>query len=474
MSLVFYDTETTGTEIFFDQILQFAAIRTDTDLNEIDRFKVRCRLLPHIVPAPGAMRVNGIKACELDDPALPSHYEMVRSVRAKLLSWSPALFIGWNSIAFDEDLVRQALYKTLHDPYLTNSNGNTRSDVMRIARAYSILAPDVLNVPTAGGGRKSFSLHPVARANGFKHGQKHDAMADVEATIYLGRLLIQRGPDIWSSLMRFSTKAAVAAYISEELLFTLCGILRGEPFSCIATAIGQNDRNKAEWYVYDLGFDPGPLLTLSPTELAARLSQLPQPVRRLKSNAAPMLFPAEDAPDACTGREHGIHELERRAKALQADAALRGRLVSAFQSLQQEYPTSPHIEKQIYDRFVAKADQELMDAFHEADWSHRNAIVENFQDLRLRRIGKQLIHLERPGLLGESIRQEHVSAGAKRLLGQGEDISWLTLPKALEQIEEMLVDASGQELKFLQEHDRYLRERHKQALRNVRNASVGA
>jgi hypothetical protein len=43
MSLVFYDTETTGTETFFDQILQFAAIRTDADLNEIDRFEVRYR-----------------------------------------------------------------------------------------------------------------------------------------------------------------------------------------------------------------------------------------------------------------------------------------------------------------------------------------------------------------------------------------------------------------------------------------------
>jgi exodeoxyribonuclease-1 len=471
MSLVFYDTETTGTDTFFDQILQFAAIRTDADLNEIDRFMVRCRLLPHVVPAPEAMRVNGIKVGELDDPALPSHYEMVRSIRAKLLSWSPALFIGWNSIAFDEDLVRQALYKTLHNPYLTNSNGNTRSDGMRIARACSILAPDVLNVPSDGSGRRTFSLHHVARANGFKHGQKHDAMVDVEATIYLCRLLIEKGPDIWSSFMRFSTKTAVAAYITQELLFTFCGFSRGEPFSCIATVIGQNERNKAEWYVYDLGVHPKSLLTLSPAKLAARLNQIPQPVRRLKSNAAPMLFPAEDAPDTCTGREHGVQELERRAKALQADAALRGRLVSAFQSLQEEYPTSPHIEKQIYDGFSGRADEELMDAFHEVEWSHRNAIVDKFQDPRLRRIGRELIHLERPALLDEGIRQEHVSAGAKRLLGQGEDILWLTLPKALEQIEEMLVGASGPELRFLQEHDQYLRERHKQALRN---AKVGA
>ena len=37
-----------------------------------------------------------------------------------------------------------------------------------------------------------------------------------------------------------------------------------------APLIGQSERNKAEWYVYDLGVDPEPLLTLSPTELAER------------------------------------------------------------------------------------------------------------------------------------------------------------------------------------------------------------
>ena len=48
-SFVFYDTETTGTDTAFDQILQFAAIRTDDNMRELDRFEIRCRLLPHIV-----------------------------------------------------------------------------------------------------------------------------------------------------------------------------------------------------------------------------------------------------------------------------------------------------------------------------------------------------------------------------------------------------------------------------------------
>jgi exonuclease I len=52
---VFYDTETTGMDTTFDQILQFAAILIDDDLHELDRFETRLRLLPHVIPAPEAL-----------------------------------------------------------------------------------------------------------------------------------------------------------------------------------------------------------------------------------------------------------------------------------------------------------------------------------------------------------------------------------------------------------------------------------
>ncbi len=464
MSLVFYDTETTGTETFFDQILQFAAIRTDVDLNEIDRFEIRCRLLPHVVPAPGAMRVTGVKVSQLTDPSFPSHYEMVRAIRAKLLSWSPALFIGWNSIEFDEGLVRQALYKTLHNPYLTNRDGNSRSDVMRMAQASSLFAPGALKFPVGDKGQKVFKLDLVAPANGFKHDRAHDAMGDVEATIFLCQQLMEKAPDIWSSSMRFSTKAAVVDYITEERVFCVSDFFFGKPHSCIVTTIGQNQENKAEWYVYDLSVDPESLMSLPEAQLAARLDRSPKPLRRLKSNAAPIIFPAEDAPEICKGREHGLEELERRAETLQADTELCERLISAFESLKEAYPTSSHVEKQIYDGFFEKPDEILMDAFHEADWPKRHAIVEKFQDTRLRTIGRQLIHLERPDLLDEATCREHHSAAAKRLLGQGDDVSWLTLPEALEQLGAMLAAASGAELDLLREHEQYLRERHERAL----------
>jgi exodeoxyribonuclease-1 len=91
MNVVFYDTETTGTDTTFDQILQFSAIWADNDLNELDRFKIRCRLLPHVVSAPGALLAMSVTPVMLTDPSLPTHYEAMLTIAPKLREWSPAI-----------------------------------------------------------------------------------------------------------------------------------------------------------------------------------------------------------------------------------------------------------------------------------------------------------------------------------------------------------------------------------------------
>jgi exodeoxyribonuclease-1 len=84
MSLIFYDTETTGISTQFDQILQFAAIRTDDDLVEVNRLEIRSRLLSYVIPSPGALRVTGMTIDNLLDAAHPTHFEMVSELRHTL------------------------------------------------------------------------------------------------------------------------------------------------------------------------------------------------------------------------------------------------------------------------------------------------------------------------------------------------------------------------------------------------------
>ena len=110
MSYIFYDTETTGKVTAFDQILQFAAIKTDAELNVLDTFDVRCRLLPYIVPSPGALLVTGTTVADITTCPL-SHFEMMRLVHAKMHRWSEggSIFVGWNSMKLRRNAVAAGL-----------------------------------------------------------------------------------------------------------------------------------------------------------------------------------------------------------------------------------------------------------------------------------------------------------------------------------------------------------------------------
>jgi exodeoxyribonuclease-1 len=455
MSFVFYDTETTGTDTWFDQILQFAAIKTDADLNEIERFEIRCRLRPHIVPSPGAMRVTGVRASQLTDVAYASHYEMMRAIRAKLLEWSPATFIGYNSLDFDEPLLRQAFYQTLHSPYLTNMDGNTRSDAMRMVHACNVFAPNCLSIPLGDKGRPVFKLDRLAPANGFNHENAHDALADVEATIFMCRLVQERAPDVWSSFMRFTRKPAVVDYITAEPVFCLSEIYFGRTSSYLVTAIGQNPENGNDWYLYDLAIPPETLAAMTEAQLERRFAVSPKPIRTLRSNGVPIIFPGDEAPASCKAAELGLGELERRAEVLRADDAFRRRLMSAYAAGREPYPESAHVEQQIYSGFF-DAEQHVMDAFHEAPWTERATIVERFRDERLKAIGRRLMHAERPDLMDAVLRAEHDSEVAYRLAGESGGTPWLAIPKALADLDEMLAAAAEPEATLLAEHREFL------------------
>ena len=214
MPFVFYDLETTGTSPAFDQPLQFAAILTDDGLNPLDRVDIRCRLSKHILPAPWALAVTGVSPQQLTDPSLPSSFEFIQMISGLIDEWGPATWTGYNSISFDEEMLRQAFYQNLHpSPYLTQMNGNDRFDIMKLVYTTYELARDALNWPTDGQGRLSFKLDRLAPANGFGHHDAHDALGDVEATIFISRLIRDRAPAVWDQSLQNRSKQNVAALL---------------------------------------------------------------------------------------------------------------------------------------------------------------------------------------------------------------------------------------------------------------------
>ena len=449
MPYVFYDTETTGTETAFDQILQFAAIRTDDGFNELGRLNVRCRLLPHIVPSPGALRATRVTPAMLTDPALPSHYEAIRQIRAKLLEWSPAMFIGFNSLVFDEPLLRQALFQTLHPAYLTNTNGNARSDVMRVAHAVSIYASDSIVVPTDDQGRQTFRLDRLAPANGYRHDEAHEAMADVEAAIYMARLARDRAPVIWQDMNRASTKDAVKAYVAGQSMFSLTERYFGRTYSWLVTPCGHNSNDDGQLAVFDLYYDPDNYCSLSAEELVSVLDASPKVIRSLRANRQPIMMPADMAPETVRALSIPGDELRRRAAIIQGDQDFHARVGRAQALRFADEEPSPHIEKRLYDGFPGAADQGLMARFHDVDWPDRVALVERIEDPRVKKFAYRLIYFERPDLLPTARVVELNAWRAERVLSEDEGVPWMTVRKALREADDLLETTTGDEAPLL-------------------------
>ena len=459
MSFAFYDTETTGTNTAFDQIVQFGAVRTDHELRELDRFEIRCRLLPYVAPSPGAMRVTGITVDQLVDPALPSHYEMVRAIKAKLDEWSPAIFVGHNSMTFDEHLLRQALFKTLHAPYLTNTNGNARSDSLRIMQAVDLFQPDTFSVPAGEKGRPTFKLDMLAPANGFNHAAAHDAMGDVEAMIHLCRILAERAGGHWSNFVRFAQKAAVLDFAEEEEVFSLTDIFYGKAYSWMVTTLGSHPDIGSQLLVFNLAIDSDELANLRNDGLIDRLATRPKPVRTLRANACPCVLSYEDTPQHLRAQAPDIPDLRARAARIRGDDAFVQRLIAAFLATREPKEPSPHVEEQIYDRFTGSADQTVMAAFHSGEWSARPEILRRLSDARLQVLGERLIHTEDPEVMPATARNAYDVAVARRLMAAEGTVPWRTLPKAVADTEDLLAVADGAEAAMLRDLRDYLADR---------------
>lgn len=455
MGFVFYDTETTGTDKFFDQILQFAAIKTNEDLNELDRFEIRCRLLPQTVMSPGAMLVTGVTIEQATNPNLPSHYDMIRAIRDKLLEWSPAIFVGYNSLAFDEELMRQAQYQTLHNPYLTQQGGNTRADAMILTKAVAQFEPNCLMIPQNDKGRPIFKLDRVAPANGFDHSRAHDAMADVEAVIHLCRLAANGAGAEWSNFIRFSQKSTVEAFLldSEPLLLTEFFGFGGQKHFPIIR-IGADSEQAAKHLCYDLSHDPDDFRRMSDAVLGACFANKPKPLRKVKSNAAPTLRALDDAPDWCLG-DFSESEIVDRAANVLGDSVFIERLLAVYEETKAVYDASEHVEQQIYGGFPTPPDNQLMERFHATPWPERHLLVPQFTDQKYGLLAARVIYAEHPDHLPEQLRTEVRAHVASRVLFDGE-CDWGTVTKALAECDEKMGAVSCEQAEMLTRYRAHL------------------
>jgi exodeoxyribonuclease-1 len=320
-----------------------------------------------------------------------------------------------------------------------------------------------LAIPVNDRGKSVFKLDRLAPANGFDHSAAHDAMADVEATIHMCRMMAERVPDYWSGFVHFAQKTAAADFALEEDVFALTDFYYAKPYSWMVTSIGMNPENGSEMLVFNLSIDPDELTALPEDELVARLSKRPKPVRGMRCNAGPIVLSYEDAPEDMRSAVPDLDELRRRAAWIKNDSRLSGRLIAAFVQTGKQREPSAHVEEQIYDCFASNADNSLMDRFHELEWPERTPLLGKFADERLRSLGQRLIYVEAPAVMEEAARRDYDAEIARRLMADDETVPWLTFPKAIEEVGDLLAIANASEHTLLTELRDFLGQRAEKA-----------
>ncbi len=212
-TFLWYDLETFGANPQKDLPCQFAAIRTDSDLNPIGKpINIMSAIANDYLPHPEACLITGITPQQSirdgkneADFAAVIHREMATPNTCS---------VGFNSIRFDDEVTRHMFYRNFYDPYAREwKNGNSRWDIIDLARACYALRPEGIEWPLREDGSPSFKLEHLTQANGLSHDNAHDALSDVYATIGLAKLIKDKQPKLFNYAFSLRNKQEVLSQI---------------------------------------------------------------------------------------------------------------------------------------------------------------------------------------------------------------------------------------------------------------------
>ena len=213
-TLYFYDLETTGTDTRNDRVMQFAGQRTDMQLNNVgqpDNFFIK--LSDDIVPNPTAVMITGITPQKsINEGITESEFLKIFSSE---ISVPGTIFVGFNSVRFDDELMRFMLYRNFYDAYEWHwQEGRSRWDMLDVVRMMRALRPDGINWPFDKDGKPTNRLELLTGLNGIEHGNAHDALSDVFALIDLAQLIRKKQPKLFDFMLNIRDKKDVSKLVN--------------------------------------------------------------------------------------------------------------------------------------------------------------------------------------------------------------------------------------------------------------------
>lgn len=386
LEYTFYDNEATGLSKRHDQVTQFGGVTCDASFGIKDSISQFVRLLPYVVPHPTALRVIRKTAGELCDPTLISDYAAAGNISRFL---TPArgvtrVFVTYNGIRYDDELLRTTLFRNLRNPYFNTGRDAIKIDLLSVVRLVVAADPEALVVPRDAEGKMSLRLEAVCPANGIQL-QAHDAYHDSVATMALFRLVQAKAP--WAidlamqcgSASRMEELLANAIKTGDPIFsFTSFGTPDFAPLAIMATHqkkyIGLDLRT--DTYAEDCG------------RIAEQLYKSGTPFQVVTSNKFPLLFTCAQMRDV---RGYELPEsLIERSNEINRKTALLAAAKDAVSLNTFEKVNDSTSEELIYGERITREDESRMATFNSSgNWVDRAKIP--FADKRLRDFSARII-----------------------------------------------------------------------------------
>lgn len=403
LTFLWHDYETFGANPRYDRPAQFAAIRTDMDLNEVGEPIMRyCQPAPDYLPSPESCLITGITPQQALEQGVPEDV-FAREIEAAF-SQPGTVGVGYNTIRFDDEVTRFLFWRNLIDPYAREwQNECSRWDLLDVVRMVYALRPDGIEWPVKEDGSPSFKLEDLARANGLGHEQAHDALSDVRATIALARLIKQKHPKLFEFAFALRKKDRVlhemglpAQQIDARPFLHVSGMIRPER-GCIAVMwpLAQHPTNKNEVICWDLNADPSELAAIDADTLRLRMftraADLPEgvtrlPIKSIHINKSPMVVRNLKTLSPEMATKWGIDmnlciEHAVKARALPDMSQLWKQVYS---KLEGHGPND--VDQDLYNGFIGSADRRRLNQLRELSPQELSVDRTGFDDARLQEL----------------------------------------------------------------------------------------
>ncbi len=432
MNFVIWDIETDSAQLDWATMIEVGAILLDENFKEKERFSARCRMPQDRVPSATALCINKSNV-DLITKGNMSHYEMIAQLEKKFRDWSPATFMGYSSVGFDDEILRREFFKSLRKPYLINTEGNSRHDALNMIKAAFAIDENVLKTELNPKGNKSMKLESLARLNGFDSKDAHSALFDTELTVKVLGLLKDKQPNLWNEYLKTKSKVVVENLIKQEKMFTINENFFGKNYLFLVAPLHPNSwmHPVYKWgQVVNLSANIEELQKLNYQDLKKEMKRSPRFYKTIKSNKAPIILDKSLGVKVDPYKKIGENLLNKRAELMKTNEKFSLDICNILREAAEEKMETAsqediEPEESIYSGgFIPPKDEALFPKFHSSDWKEKLAILDQFQDDRLVTFGHGLIFNEAPEILPKDIYKKIKRRIASRILSTNKEKWW--------------------------------------------------